>query len=151
MAQIRKVPADWQHPRSAHDFLPLRGYGWSFEDMCQEAADNGMPEFRREDWWGHYVEGRDCTHFQAYETITEGSPASPIFATEAEAESYVESGGIVKHLNQLHRQERPALAALSDDFEAWLAGNSNPAASAAKYAAAVAESALAHVNDRYHG
>lgn len=76
MSQIRNVPADWQHPMNSlgTDFACLRGYGWSFEDMCQEAIDNQEPEFQRAQWWGTYIDGRPCTHFQVYEEFTKGTP-----------------------------------------------------------------------------
>lgn len=86
--EIRRVPMDWQHPRYFNpyrecvDFLPL--YGTRFEDAMQDFRDHpdwfdGHPP-RLVDYMPDFA-GRDDLGWCMYETCTEGTPISPVFAT----------------------------------------------------------------------
>ena len=100
--EIRQVPPDWEHPRDTNGrYCPLydntylggiinhlvfyiknlRWLGSFFEDWPS-------PQYCRPFW-----SKRKATHFQIYETVSEGTPTSPIFATrEALADWLVEQG-----------------------------------------------------------
>lgn len=107
---IRRVPPDWQHPKNEYDgFQPLfdrvferelkewtegqrrwdagedparakyeaeRGYSVAWEDWHGNPPD---PAYHRPDW---PEESR--TAYQVYETVSEGTPISPVFPTEAD-------------------------------------------------------------------
>ena len=114
--EIRKVPADWDHPKDENgDYKPL--FDRSFLQEAREwldravAWDNGTdpdcaehksthpffwqwggdppdPKYYRPDW---PEESR--THFQIYETVSEGTPVTPHFATKAELVDYLAERG----------------------------------------------------------
>ena len=75
--EIRRVPQDWQHPRRANgQYEPLHdGYCRavaSFKDDPDDWDDEPdpndyMPEF-----------GESATAYQVYETVSEGTPVSPV-------------------------------------------------------------------------
>ncbi len=107
--EIRRVPADWQHPRyederNAGEYRPL--YDQTFEDAATEwcagfdAWRNGIhkdqithPELtvgrRFWQWHGNPPDedsyrpafASEPTHYQIYETVSEGTPVSPVFVT----------------------------------------------------------------------
>ena len=102
--EIRRVPKDWQHPKdeSGH-YLAL------YDETHAEALTNynnehidwennrqgirsraervGFADF--DEWHGSPPEAESCrpkfdaepTHYQIYETVTEGTPTSPVFAS----------------------------------------------------------------------
>ena len=106
--EIRKVPRGWSHPRKEHrpeQYQPLydkdfetaatewkRGfYEWesgAHEDLQEHPErrtemefwewDGGPPdrEYHRPKW------AEEPTCFQVYETVSEGTPVSPVFETE---------------------------------------------------------------------
>ena len=75
--EIRKVPADWEHPKNAHgNFEPM--FNESFDKRSDpEGGDD--PSWYRPEWTDE-----ERTHYQLYETVTEGTPMSPPFATKEE-------------------------------------------------------------------
>lgn len=146
--EIRRVPADWEHPRQAcphsswaggcseakaHDgrcFQPL--YDKSFREAANDwkaeyakwergerpdycTSDNrhlefwewdgGPPDrkYYRPDW----PDGA-ATHYQVYETVSEGTPVTPHFATKAELIEYLVSNGDYwdQHRTAEWRQDR---------------------------------------------
>jgi len=115
--EIRRVPPDWEHPKEENyrtgrpEYKPLfdqpfreaaeewhRDYmAWAdgtHPDAAEHKADhpyywmwNGCPpdeNFYRPDW---PEESR--TAFQVYQNVSEGSPVSPVFATEAELKAWL--------------------------------------------------------------
>ena len=111
--EIRRVPADWEHPKTKPDYRSRQLVGYqpmhdrSFEEAAREwmdaaiAWDNGTdpdcaqhkakhpfywqwsnmppnPAYYRPKWTS------EPTHYQVYETVTEGTPVTPHFATKAE-------------------------------------------------------------------
>lgn len=160
--EIRRVPADWQHPKEHGDYVPLKD-GNELKDAIahwdhcntlwaqgkrHDPGSQGLPagwnyfhwhlaspiidiepenrRFTYAQWDGPRPEakdytdfgGRPCTHFQAYENISEGTPRGPVCATEEQA---LESVGItrpftiatlVKALEELHL--RPSDQAVKD-------------------------------------
>ena len=64
--EVRRVPANWEHPRdNKGNYLPL------FE-LDNEDEDDGSTALMPA--WGE----QERTHFQMYETTTEGTPISPV-------------------------------------------------------------------------
>ena len=107
--EVRKVPADWQHPINKHgDYQPM--YDKSFQAATAEWKDGYAkweagerqsdceywewsspptdPEYYRPAWPEELR-----THFQIYETVSEGTPLSPPCATiEDLAQWYATNG-----------------------------------------------------------
>lgn len=68
--EVRRVPADWEHPRDERGkFIPT--YSW---DMPQ------WPE-------------NEATHYMMYEDTSEGTPISPAFATKEELARWLTDTG----------------------------------------------------------
>ena len=91
--EVRRVPANWQHPRDecTGRYKPLYPFHYYSEeasaflnlptvDALQLAIDEheGAPDTR--DYMPNWSES-ECTHYMMYETVTEGTPISPAFAT----------------------------------------------------------------------
>ncbi len=115
--EVRKVPPDWQHPKGGRfgddRYEPLfYGAGGRYEKKAQAWLDEAnkwaagerpsyagddAPQFYQ-DWDGPPPEAdrymlvgvpdSDCTHFQLYESTSEGTPKSPPFATLEEVAVY---------------------------------------------------------------
>jgi hypothetical protein len=107
--EIRRVPPDWKHPKNERGhYIPL--YDKTFIEGERDHIlldldwylDN--PEFLSEwynDWpqpeWYRTAFEQEPTHYQIYETVTEGKPVSPVFATlEALAQWLVDQGYSLK-------------------------------------------------------
>jgi len=119
--EIRRVPADWDHPkkeqydprtrRVVEQYQPM--FNKSFMQAAREwmdkavAWDNGTdpnkaeypffwqwdgmppdPEYYRPDW-----PNESMTHYQVYETVSEGTPVTPHFATKEELIDYLVEHG----------------------------------------------------------
>lgn len=101
--EIRRVPPDWEHPRDRErNYKPLfdsthaealqewqKGYSaWQdspqadclFEEWEGPAPD---PEYYRPEWL------REPSCYQIYETVTEGTPVSPVFVSLNEMEAWL--------------------------------------------------------------
>lgn len=115
--EVRKVPANWQHPKGGRfgrdHYAPLfYGAGGRFEKKAQawldeankwaagerpDYAGNDAPQFYQ-DWDGPPPESEDymlagvpdseCTHYQLYESTSEGTPLGPPFATLEEVATH---------------------------------------------------------------
>lgn len=86
--EVRKVPSDWQHPKdSAGRYTPL--YDQPFCNADADPDDDPPdPDYYRPDW-----PESERTHFQIYETVSEGTPLSPPCASLKElARWYAEHG-----------------------------------------------------------
>ena len=80
--EIRRVPLDWQHPRGVDGYLvPLSdGYAEAVAEWERDPEYWGArpkPERYMPDWPKGTALG-----WQVYESVTEGTPTSPVFATE---------------------------------------------------------------------
>jgi len=95
--EIRKVPANWDHPKRADGhYQPICNYTWR-EAVTSHFKDN-LPWYL---WpprhWRFIKEWFECwpdkeyhrpefeaepTHYQIYENITEGTPVSPVFTSK---------------------------------------------------------------------
>jgi hypothetical protein len=113
--EVRRVPANWVHPRNERgEFKPM--FDQDFGSVAREwlddaiAWDNGTHEnLLREPtlkdkypffWqWDdnppdpeHYRPAwteAEATHYQMYETVSEGTPVSPVFATPEELVDWI--------------------------------------------------------------
>ena len=115
--EIRTVPADWVHPKDERTgrYKPL--HDQSFREAAEEWV-TGFEEWRtgtHKDFKKHGVdypyfwqwEGdppdeeyyrpdwpeETRTHFQVYETVSEGTPVSPVFATKGEIADWAVAQG----------------------------------------------------------
>jgi hypothetical protein len=116
--EIRKVPAGWVHPfreDRPEQHQPL--HDENYEDAVAEWFENHKlwlnkehpdqlksepPDYKYYAEWGgnppdfeYYRTYKDevCTHFQMYETVSEGTPCTPVFASLQELEDYLVSTG----------------------------------------------------------
>ena len=105
--EVRKVPANWQHPKRASGrYIAL--YDSCYESRAKEWDEesakwgNGeFPSYASEEsqsltyaeWSGERPKAEDympewpdseCTHYMMYETTSEGTPISPSFPTPEE-------------------------------------------------------------------
>lgn len=113
--EIRMVPPNWRHPKSDR----RDGYRPMFDENYEEAKEewiNGLNEWiagTHEDyekhgdgcdyweWDGnpperdqyHVFSKEDATWFQVYETVSEGTPVSPPFATKEELAQWLSIAG----------------------------------------------------------
>lgn len=97
--EIRRVPSNWEHPKKGLDgnYIPL--YDSSYEDAADKwikgflewQEGNGQSEIKY--YWdseGNPPNEEYCresftsepTHYQIYETVSEGTPVSPVFETK---------------------------------------------------------------------
>lgn len=80
---LRRTPgnSEWKEV-SREDFMAR--YRWFHE---------WGPSFRRQrdEYMAHWIGDRARTHFQWYENTSEGTPLSPVFATEAELMEWLEA------------------------------------------------------------
>ena len=113
--EVRRVPPNWEHPKDERGhYKPL--YDKPFEDAAKEWKDayaawerGERPDYCSGDsanleYWewngeppdrGYYRPSwteAEATWFQVYETVSEGTPVSPAFATREELVEY-----LVKH------------------------------------------------------
>lgn len=116
--EIRRVPANWQHPKDEGGFyLPLSDYDYAtaarewLKQLQEHEAK--VVEFGRDvvkeqghhvryhwEWEGPpqeefcrspFTEAPTC--YQIYETVTEGTPTSPVFSTLDELQAWLTSEG----------------------------------------------------------
>jgi len=89
--EIRQVPPDWEHPTSEqNDYQPMMDvtYADALKDWQAEREDYDSEEEWNNDhpnpayYRPHYDD--QATAFQVYETVSEGTPVSPVF-TEMES------------------------------------------------------------------
>jgi hypothetical protein len=108
--EIRRVPANWAHPQYTEDtatrreqigqYIPLNDdHAKALKDFEKDIAENGLKEAI--DSWGGgpqsndyaQYEGKPLDWWQAYETVSEGTPVSPAFATPEELIEYLVANG----------------------------------------------------------
>jgi hypothetical protein len=111
--EIRRVPPNWEHPRyereyqrpsswlaKKDEYIPLHvGYEEALEDFAESIEKKGLSRAIEYHGGGplkeDYVDynGQECTWYQAYETVSEGTPVSPPFSTEDELIDYLVNNG----------------------------------------------------------
>ena len=113
--EVRRVPPDWNHPKDARGkYIPLesgyieylhgkaqweRGFvsdykgGWKPKDTEQNYSyEKYAGEKRAEEHMPVWPESV-CTHFQMYETTTEGTPLSPPLPSAEELAHWLADNG----------------------------------------------------------
>lgn len=122
--EIRRVPANWQHPKNENGYIPLfdeyyldaLNKWWEGHNLWlrgehpdQQERDDGSKEdykfyanwdgdppsvesYRNESWTEE-----QATCYQIYETVSEGTPISPVFGTQEEMKKWLISEGHSKH------------------------------------------------------
>lgn len=122
--EVRMVPAGWEHPKQANGlYLPLfKGsdyakdkerwdnynpeeyYGWSRKRAVREGY---IAKPRLEDYMPNW-NPEEATHLMMYETVSEGTPISPAFATPEELAKW------------LAKNSASAFGELTATYEQWL-------------------------------
>ena len=87
--EIRSVPLDWKHPTDANGhYIPLldQSYREAMDEWSTVYPDEDEPDPAdyRPDW-----DESTATAYQVYETVTEGTPVSPVFATTSELRAWL--------------------------------------------------------------
>lgn len=114
--EIRRVPANWEHPKTfginyrkkcmEPQFVPLfdRDYAAECKEWYDKCANfvprKGVDFFHeysgnppdKEKYVSYNVNG-DLPWFQMYETVSEGTPVTPAFATQEELIEYLVAHG----------------------------------------------------------
>jgi len=117
--EVRRVPADWQHPRDEQGrYIPMEDQtyeqaaekwldalmAWERgEDKDRKMAEDRSGERYYWDWHGGPPEKTDSwyrpaftevpTYYQGYETVSEGTPFSPVFRTKEELARWISEHG----------------------------------------------------------
>jgi hypothetical protein len=117
--EVRRVPADWQHPRDGEGYRPLFP-----ADMYAAIRDEWIAKCEADgyeaavEWCGRVPVRSDympewtaeeATHFMMYETTSEGTPISPAFATPEELARWLADTGA------------SAFGGMTATYEQWLA------------------------------
>lgn len=128
--EVRKVPPTWEHPKDERgNFIPLlEGFSADAKSWDEEAAAWARGEFPSyadekdkllsfEDWSGkrpipeNYMPewpAEEATHFQMYETCSEGTPISPVMSSPEELARWLTDTGA------------SAFGSLTASYEKWL-------------------------------
>lgn len=111
--EIRMVPPNWKHPLSEEPWRAERGdlqpmYDDRYEHVRAEwlagLAAHKPEEHDGEDYWEYHGnpprrsyyrpwKDEEATWFQLWETVSEGTPVSPPFATREELADYLAENG----------------------------------------------------------
>lgn len=119
--EIRRVPAGWQHPtKICKHWTPGYGYGGcvldgkrgtcyrpldenyakdkkKYDDLVAEGgkdkADNYFGQAPDPQWYVPVWPEGTATHYQIYETVSEGTPVSPVFTSLEDMEDWLVNDG----------------------------------------------------------
>lgn len=115
--EVRRVPADWQHPKDEFTGRYKALYDGNFRDALREwneendkwsrgefpeHADEADKQLSYSEWGGDQPKSCDYmpewpddqrTHLMMYETTSEGTPISPAFATPEELARWLADTG----------------------------------------------------------
>ena len=121
--EVRRVPGDWEHPRYTKDDSPYRDrigeHRPLYDDDYESVSEKWMADFNlwragehpsqpcgyckyfweydsppdEESYRSRKWTEDEATHFQAYETVSEGTPVSPAFASKKELVDYLVANG----------------------------------------------------------
>jgi hypothetical protein len=102
--EVRRVPADWQHPKNEFDhykpLYPGERYEADATGFMEKANAEGLQEVI--DWYGQAPDQNDYmpnwpaserTHYMMYEDTSEGTPISPAFETPEELARWLADTG----------------------------------------------------------
>jgi len=115
--EIRRVPPNWQHPENEHGFKPLHDQSYlealnewlenhrqweagTHRDLSDGVSKVVYPHYA---YWGGNApdvesyrpewKPGEATWWQVYETVSEGTPVTPPFATQQELVEYLVTEG----------------------------------------------------------
>lgn len=115
--EIRRVPADWVHPIYESDSIQARARVGEFRPLFNRDYDSACVEWYEKaaafkpiddikfyhDYNGNPPDKKtyrdrawtaeEATHYQMYETVSEGTPVSPVFATKEDLVQYLIKNG----------------------------------------------------------
>jgi len=118
--EIRRVPPGWEHPKPDGVYTPLRDEDyetaaaewtrgnelWQKGEHPEQIERYNDKPVSFNDWHGSFPD-RSCyrssrwteepTHYQIYETVSEGTPVSPVFADLDEMEMWLLQEGYSPH------------------------------------------------------
>jgi len=122
--EIRKVPKNWEHPRDENGHLkPMHdddfdtvAKNWIEELIVWENGTHPQKKDSNEYYWEYegdppqrdyyrpkFLEVANC--FQIYETVSEGTPVSPVFETKEELKIWLVHEGYSEHAAQRFIEE----------------------------------------------
>lgn len=95
--EIRRVPADWQHPKDGKgNFIPMQEhFSYNAEEIAEGLADGWLTDTPPNygcDIMPQWPEA-ERTHLMMYEDCSEGTPISPAFATPEELAHWLADNG----------------------------------------------------------
>lgn len=108
--EIRRVPANWEHPEYTQDtayrreqigeYISLHdNYDKALKEFASDIKKKGLSEALEDhgggplrDEYASY-EGKPLKWYQLYQTVSEGTPESPPFATKKELIDYLVKNG----------------------------------------------------------
>ena len=112
--EVRQVPPNWEHPliegeewrRERGDLQPMNdeSYSQARKEWLDGVAAHKPEEHDGKDYWEYHGppperayyrpwEDAEATWFQLWETVSEGTPVSPPFATREELAGYLAANG----------------------------------------------------------
>jgi len=91
--EIRRVPAGWEHPRDWRGHY-IGMFDKTYEDAVAEWIEDGADDEEKpgREWYRPAFTA-EATHYQIYETVSEGTSTSPVFASLDEMEAWLISEG----------------------------------------------------------
>jgi len=82
--EVRMVPANWKHPKDARGYLPMHErFPYNAEEIKEGLRDGWLenkPPHYGVDVMPQWPKSKR-THYQMYETCSEGTPISPVMKT----------------------------------------------------------------------
>jgi hypothetical protein len=143
--EVRKVPADWQHPKNERGHYQPLFDGSAYERRKKEwldtLAEKGLQETleyhgnppNTDDYMPVWTE-EEKTHLMMYEDTTEGTPISPAFKTPEELARWLADSNASAFGSDGATYEQ-WLATISDGFAVSLVMDSNGLRSGVAFAA----------------
>lgn len=99
--EVRKVPKDWEHPKSSGTYTPLfDNYNMALKEFQDDVEKMGLGEAL--DYHGGGPDSakympcwldEEKTHYMMYEDTTEGTPISPAFETPEDLAMWLYKSG----------------------------------------------------------
>jgi|SRR5688572_23881289 len=160
--EVRRVPANWEHPRDGVHLIPLHD-GYKTRIAEWDLENTKWKEGLRSDWKGgwqpigdHYrgmnyagYAGRrprkkdympdwpteERTHYQMYETCTEGTPISPVMESPEQLARWLADNGA------------SAFGGQTASYEQWLGMIGEGSAPSAALVGGIMQSGVAMVGD----
>jgi hypothetical protein len=82
--EIRRVPKGWEHPRDNDgDYQPMMDVTYE-EALADWRSEGAAPDEKPQPEWYRPAYASEPVCWQVYETVSEGTPKSPVFDTEGE-------------------------------------------------------------------